>query len=658
MSQENNFVPEQQAYKNLRPFPLFIKGNFPFIENTFEALDNYGLLCKVIEYLNDVIANENAVTENTQALYNAFVSLNDYVSNYFDNLNVQDEINNKLDEMAEDGTLFSYIRPYFNNYVMPIIEEQNSTIEEQNENIGLLTSRVDNISHLEEGSTSGDAELVDIRTAYNGLIYSNAGNSVRAQIEDCYILKTGKNLFNKNTTNYIEGLYVQYNTGHISPNPDFRIDFIPVKPGSKISINQSWQTVVFTDVYTDVTAFVRDTGIPHYISGVATSSSSANIQVPSNASAVLVSHTISGNDSYQVEYGEIVTEYEDYVIGIEESDIIGKKDKKIINKYVATDNSGDFTSIREAVDYANNLDFEEYNIYIKSGTYDIKSDYTSEEIAAQGFVGLKLPKNVNLIGIGKKRSDVIIKYENELSEQSSEISTLNFTNNNKIENVTVKGNYIRYVVHDDFSDKTFANSKGDIRIVRNCDFIGDMLTYGFVYGAGTKGGANWLFENVRFINKYSSHGFSVHDAYNQGTLSKNEQYHFINCEIIAIGTGENFRISPANSGLEETIIIENCIINNINVSSQYTGGENATTVFNIVGSGNSKNITQTFYNNQNKLSFIKFSDMVNSMFAGESIEIGDYVKISNNLLIVGTQSDNIGVSLTDSNENEICYYKY
>ena len=45
MSQENNFVPEQKEYKKLRPFPLFMKNNFPFIENTFEALDYYGLLC-------------------------------------------------------------------------------------------------------------------------------------------------------------------------------------------------------------------------------------------------------------------------------------------------------------------------------------------------------------------------------------------------------------------------------------------------------------------------------------------------------------------------------------------------------------------------------------------------------------------------------------
>ena len=113
MSDNNNFVPSQDNYKPLRPFQLFIKSNFPFIENTFEALDNYGLYCKVVEYLNDVISNENTVESNVTALYNAFVSLNNYVSNYFDNLNVQTEINNKLDEMAESGQLQALVNNIF-----------------------------------------------------------------------------------------------------------------------------------------------------------------------------------------------------------------------------------------------------------------------------------------------------------------------------------------------------------------------------------------------------------------------------------------------------------------------------------------------------------------------------------------------------------------
>lgn len=48
-------------------------------------------------------------------------------------------------------------------------------------NLNTLTTRVDNLSHLSEGSTTGDAELIDIRTGYDGKNYNNAGDAVREQ---------------------------------------------------------------------------------------------------------------------------------------------------------------------------------------------------------------------------------------------------------------------------------------------------------------------------------------------------------------------------------------------------------------------------------------------------------------------------------------------
>lgn len=67
-------------------------------------------LCDFLE--NTVIPtvnNNGQAVEELQALY---VQLREYVDNYFDNLDVQTEINNKLDEMAESGELAAIIAQY------------------------------------------------------------------------------------------------------------------------------------------------------------------------------------------------------------------------------------------------------------------------------------------------------------------------------------------------------------------------------------------------------------------------------------------------------------------------------------------------------------------------------------------------------------------
>lgn len=55
------------------------------------------------------INNNGLAVEELQAKY---VELKSYVDNYFDNLDVQEEINNKLDEMAESGELTDIIAQY------------------------------------------------------------------------------------------------------------------------------------------------------------------------------------------------------------------------------------------------------------------------------------------------------------------------------------------------------------------------------------------------------------------------------------------------------------------------------------------------------------------------------------------------------------------
>jgi hypothetical protein len=103
----NNF-----EYKNLTPFKWFVLENFPFIEADFDALTNWQLFCKLGQEMNKIINSVNTSGEQVQTLTDAFNKLQDYVNNYFKNLDVQEEINNKLDEMANSGELTEIIAQY------------------------------------------------------------------------------------------------------------------------------------------------------------------------------------------------------------------------------------------------------------------------------------------------------------------------------------------------------------------------------------------------------------------------------------------------------------------------------------------------------------------------------------------------------------------
>ena len=86
-------------------FRKFVIQNFPYIEEDFDALTDYQLYSKVVEYLNKCIKATNQTVE-------LMATLQEYVDHYFDNLDVQDEINNKLEEMAQSGELTDIIAQY------------------------------------------------------------------------------------------------------------------------------------------------------------------------------------------------------------------------------------------------------------------------------------------------------------------------------------------------------------------------------------------------------------------------------------------------------------------------------------------------------------------------------------------------------------------
>ena len=81
-----------------------------------ESMSYYECLCALKNYIEKtVVPAVNGNAEAVAQLAELFNQLNEYVTNYFDNLDVQEEINNKLDAMVEAGTLQEIISEYLNS---------------------------------------------------------------------------------------------------------------------------------------------------------------------------------------------------------------------------------------------------------------------------------------------------------------------------------------------------------------------------------------------------------------------------------------------------------------------------------------------------------------------------------------------------------------
>ena len=160
---------------NKYPYTDFHELNLDWVLETIKQL-----VADWEEYHTSMTGEWNDMQEDWHDTKEAWISLKNYVENYFANLNVQDEINNKLDQMVSDGTLDNLLLPYFNQFTVDI----NLMITNQNNRITTLEARMDSFAQLGEGSTTGDAELMDIRVGANGITYPTAGDAVRGQFSE------------------------------------------------------------------------------------------------------------------------------------------------------------------------------------------------------------------------------------------------------------------------------------------------------------------------------------------------------------------------------------------------------------------------------------------------------------------------------------------
>lgn len=104
-----NYTPTLQPFQEQGAFRFWCQTVLPNIYD--DSLSYYELLTKVVEFLNVVIENNEAMHLDVENLLTAYNQLQQYVNDYFSSLDVQEEINNKLDDMVKSGEFLTITTP-------------------------------------------------------------------------------------------------------------------------------------------------------------------------------------------------------------------------------------------------------------------------------------------------------------------------------------------------------------------------------------------------------------------------------------------------------------------------------------------------------------------------------------------------------------------
>ena len=148
---------------NIKPFQFFTQAILPLDYD--DTLSYYECLAKVTAKLNETINVVDVNNENMQSLHDAYVQLESFVNSYFDNLDVQAEIDNKLDEMVTDGTLLELIQPFVDDEIADAVAawlEENITPTTPAVDVTLLVSGA-----AADSKTVGDKLKADVAPAYS-----------------------------------------------------------------------------------------------------------------------------------------------------------------------------------------------------------------------------------------------------------------------------------------------------------------------------------------------------------------------------------------------------------------------------------------------------------------------------------------------------------
>lgn len=482
--------PPADFNKNFKPlgnFRFWCQKVLPLVYD--DSLSYYELLCKVVDYLNKTM-------EDVETLNDAYNKLQEYVNNYFDSLDVTEEINNKLDSMANDGTLTELLLPYIQQETPPIFVDSTENMTNKNR-IYVLSSNGhvyawNGSSFYDTGLTYGDNNLsID---SYGTLINSANYSSLLPDFNNVMANTCYRMSFTRGSSNVPKNSPFgnKWGTGNVclllttvstySKTGNFQLFFAnntiywrsySSNWGSwsilanyvESSYLECYKTLIGENNYTELLSDLNDINTPiTYLLNFRSGSENIPLNTPYgnkwsfSGVALLLTFPIgsSGSSLGSTQYFIADKIYYRYRQGggiYNEWKTIGNSGNGNSN-IIYVGNSGDYTSILEAVLFATS-NGGNYTIKVENGVYDLQQEFIDkygsnffENYNADSTKGIILSDGVKIIF--SSNSKVIFNYSGNNSQVKQLFSPFNAGSGGfTIENMTLECSNCRYAIHDE-----------------------------------------------------------------------------------------------------------------------------------------------------------------------------------------------------------------
>lgn len=140
----------ENNYKPLKPFRGWVLENFPFIENDFDALTNYQIFCKIIEYINNIITDVTAIEDSINDVIKLVNDIKTYVDEYLEDITdvkeeievIENAINTLNTSVIAINNELTELKDYTDNLVSGSFDTLKTYVDNQDEE---LNEKIENI---------------------------------------------------------------------------------------------------------------------------------------------------------------------------------------------------------------------------------------------------------------------------------------------------------------------------------------------------------------------------------------------------------------------------------------------------------------------------------------------------------------------------------